>query len=87
MIGHENRALEGVEQRRVVDIGIGIMNEYTWLHIARCVDVQVVPSPCDTPAHKLAVILKIHAKNRLCFSEMTDAAVHFLPLPGIWQKL
>lgn len=31
MIGHENRALEGVEQRRVVDIGIGIMNE---IHMA-----------------------------------------------------
>ena len=48
VICHENRTLEGIQQTGVMDIAVGIVNEYTGFHIALGIDVQVVASTGNT---------------------------------------
>ena len=47
VIRHEERAFEGIQQAGVVDIAVGVVDEYAGLHIALGVDVQIVPSAGD----------------------------------------
>ena len=80
VVGHKERAFERVQKRGLVDVAVGIVDEYAGFHISLCVDVQIVPSTGDTAAHILGVVLEVHGKDRLRLTEFPDTAVNSLSL-------
>ena len=87
VIGHKNGALQCLQQGAAADVGVGIVDEHTGVHVAVDVDVQIALSACDAAAHIFRVILKIHGEQRLFRPQPTDAAIDRLALPGGGQQL
>ena len=87
MVGHKERAFERVQKRGLVDVAVGIVDEYAGFHVSLCVDVQIVPSTGDTAAHILSVVLEIHGKERFALTEFPDTMVNSLSLFRCGKKL
>ena len=56
---HKQWLLQRSQQIYFLDIGTGIMDEYTGLHIAVWIDMAVVSAACDTSAHIFSIVLEI----------------------------
>lgn len=84
MIGHKDRALEGIQQTGVMDVAVGVVNEYAGLHIAFGVDVQIAPPTGDTAAHIFRIVLEIHGEDSFALAEFSNPVVHFFPL--LWGR-
>ena len=63
-----------------MDIYIRVVDEHARLHVAFCIDVQISPASRDTSAYILSIVLEVHAEDRLCLTELTDAVIHLFPL-------
>ena len=87
MISLEKRALQCFQQRAVMDIGVGVVDEYTRLHIALGIDVQITASACDTSTYELSVVLEVHTEDRFLSAHLTDSVVHYFTLFGLQQQL
>ena len=87
VIGHEQRGLESLQQRLVIDAGIGVVDKSAGLHVPVGVDVDVPPSPGDAPAHILPVVLEVDGEDGLGAPVGANAAVHLLPLLRRGQQL
>ena len=87
VIGHEQRRLKSFQQGFFSDIGVGVVNKGTGLHIAVCVDMEIVSASCNTSAHILTVVLKIDREDRLGGAVLPHLPVHEFPLFRIWQQV
>ena len=79
----EQRLLQTFEQALVLDIGTGIMDEYTRFHVAIGVDMAIVPATGYTSVNILTVVLEIDGKNRFTAfdtADFADTAYHIGPL-------
>ena len=63
VVRHEDGTLEGVQQAGVVDVAVGVVDEYAGFHIALGVDVQIVSSAGDAAAYIFRIVLEIHGKG------------------------
>ena len=70
----EQRLLQTFEQALVLDIGTGIMDEYTRFHVAIGVNMAIVPATGYTSVNILAVVLEIDGKNRFTAFDTADFA-------------
>ena len=80
MISLENRALQCFQQSAVMNICIGIVDEYTRLYVTLSVDMQVTAASGNTSAYILSIILEIHTEDGLGSTEFTNAFVHLCTL-------
>ena len=80
MICHHHRRLQCFQKCFLADIGIRIMDKYTWIDITICIDMQITTAACNTSSHKLCIILEIHGKQRLCCTVFTDTLIGFSSL-------
>ena len=48
-----------------MDVAVGIVDEYTGLHIALSINVQIIPSAGDAAAYIFRIILEIHGEDGL----------------------
>ena len=76
----EERSLKGFNQRMLVDIRIGVVDECAWLAVSVRIDVQIEPSACDTAFHILPIIPEVHCEDWLCMPVFTDLVVHIFPV-------
>ena len=83
VVSHEQRAVQNFQNRLVVDIGVGVVDEHAGLSITGRVDVEVVAAAGDAAAHELAVVLEVHGVERdiaLGRAQITDAVDHVFTL-------
>ena len=79
----EQRLLQCFDQGNFVDVGAGVMDENTRLHIAVCIDMAVVSSSCDTASDELTVVLEIHNKDlfvALIGTDLTQSVIDIFSL-------
>ena len=86
VVGHEEGALEGLQQGHVPDVHVGVVDEHAGLHVPGGADVEVPPPPGDAPAHILRVVLEVHGEDGLGLPVGADAAVHLRALLRGWQQ-
>src|SRR5699024_1826088 len=86
MISHEDRALQSFQQGTFADIGVGVVDEYTRLHITFCINMRISSSSGDTSADILCVVLEVHGEDRFGLTELTDPLVNFCTLFRVWKK-
>ncbi len=86
MVGHEDRGAQAVQQGRLPDVAVGVMDEHAGVHVAVGVDVEIPPPAGDAAAYVLAVVLEVHGEDGLGGADLPDAAVHGRPLPGAGQE-
>ena len=60
VVSHEQRAVQNFQNRLVVDVGVGVVDEHAGLGVTGRVDVEVVATAGDAAAHELAVVLEVH---------------------------
>ena len=70
----ENRLLEALEQRLLLDVGVGIVDKDAGLHVAARVDVAIHAAAGDAAADVLAVVLEVHGEDRLAAGDAADLA-------------
>ena len=87
MVGLEQRRAHGLQQSLLPDVGIRIVDENAWIHIAVCVDVHIAAAPGDAAAHELRIVLEVHSEQRLAGAVITDSAINLLPLLRRRQEL
>ena len=83
VVSHEQRAVQNFQNRLVVDIGVGVVDEHAGLSITGRVDVEVVAAARNAAADELAVILEVHRVERDIASlaaQIADAVDHVLAL-------
>ena len=59
------------------------MDEYTWLCISICIDMEVISASCNTSSNVFSVVLEIKCKNLLSTGKATDfsySVIHILSL-------
>ena len=89
-IGLEDRLLQALEQRLVLDVGVGIVDEDARLHVSPGVDVAKDAPSRYTAADILAVVLEVHGKDRLPTGNAThlaDTMEHVLTLLDRWHEV
>ena len=69
-----------------MNIYVGVVNEYARLYIALGIDVEILPSACDTSSNEFTVVLEVHTEDRFRSAELTDLMIHFCTLFGCGQK-
>ncbi|MEE0845743.1 MAG: hypothetical protein U0L71_06065 [Eggerthellaceae bacterium] len=79
---HEDGGSQSIEQRYIVDVGIRIVRENAWLHIARRIDMQVAPSARDAAAYEFAVVLEVKREQGLLSAHLAYKIIEMLALPG-----
>ena len=87
---HKERIAETFKNCMCSDVSIGIVDEYTRLHITCRVDVEVVSAACDTSAGVLTVALEVHKEEGLTCLLITyssEPVVHMLSLLGCGDKI
>lgn len=90
MVFQKQGLAQTLQQGLFIDIRTGIMDEYTRLHISRCVDMAVPLSSGDTALRKFAIILEINDKSFLAIlqaSDLTDFVFHIYPLLRRQQQI
>ena len=88
-VRHEQRLLQCGQQVHLLDIGTGIMNEYTGFHIPIGIDMTVVSAACDTAAHIFTIVLEVKGEDGLTAlhgTDLTDAVIHILSLIRIRKQ-
>ena len=79
---HEQRSLQGFQQRRGMDVVVGVMDEGARLDVAVGVDVQVAAAAGDAAVDVLAIVPEVHREDRLGAAIGTDLVEHLGPLVG-----
>ena len=87
MIGHKQRGLQALQQGLLPNVGVGIVDEDTGVHIAVGVDMQIAPAAGDASAHVFRVVLEVHGKDALPGAHLPDPAVDLGPLLGLGHQL
>ena len=87
MVLHHHRTLQGFQETLFSDIGIGVMDEYTRIHIPVGIDVQITLSAGNAAADKFRIILEVHCKQRFGFTVSADPLIHTFPLLRCRKKL
>ena len=80
VVRHEDGTLEGVQQAGIVDVAVGVVDEYAGLHIALGVDVQIVSSAGDASAYIFRTVLEIHGEDGFALTEFPNPVVYLFPL-------
>ena len=83
VVSHEQRAVQNLQNRLVVDVSVGVVDEHTGLSITGRVDVEVVAAAGDAAAHELAIVLEVHGVERdiaLGRAQIADTVDHILAL-------
>lgn len=80
VVRHEDGTLEGVQQAGIVDVAVGVVDEYAGLHIALGVDVQIVSSAGDASAYIFRIVLEIHGEDGFALTEFPNPVVYLFPL-------
>ena len=83
VVSHEQRAVQNFQNRLVVDIGVGVVDEHAGLGVTGRVDVEVVAAAGDAAAHELAVVLEVHGVERDIArrrAQIADTVDHILAL-------
>ena len=87
MVCLKQRRTKAFQNRFFTNIGIRIMDKYTWIHVAVCVYMEV-PSPAsNTSADKFSIVLEIHREQGFPFAIVANPAINHLPLFRIRQQL
>lgn len=63
-----------------MDVAVGIVDEYTGLHIALSINVQIIPSAGDAAAYIFRIVLKIHGEDGLALAKFPNPVVYLFPL-------
>jgi len=83
VVSHEQRAVQDLQNRLVVDVGIGVVDEHAGLGVTGRVDVEVVATAGDAAAHELAIVLEVHGIERDIArrrAQIADTVDHVLAL-------
>ena len=83
VISHEQGAFEHFQQRVILDVHVGVVDEYAGFGVAVGVDVEIVPSAGNAAAHELAVVLEVHGVDLLAAlvgADLANALDHILAL-------
>ena len=79
-VGHEQRALERFKQRVLMDIHIGIVDEYARLDVALGIDVQIAAASGNAAVNILRVVLEIDGELFLLKKEELIEHSYFLAI-------
>ena len=83
VVSHEQRAVQNFQNRLVVDIGVGVVDEHAGLGVTGRVDVEVIAAAGDAAAHELAIVLEVHGIERDIArrrAQIADTVDHILAL-------
>ena len=90
VVSHEQRAVQNLQNRLVVDVGVGVVDEHAGLDVARGVDVAVELAAGDAAVRELAVVLEVDGEDLLAAGETADLAhtvLHIGALLGREQQV
>ena len=73
---HEQRRLEGFQERLFLDVGIGVVNECARFDVAGRIDMEIAASACDASADEFAVVPEVHGEQGLRPAEFPDLVIH-----------
>ena len=71
----------------LVDVTVGVMDEYAGVYVTGCIDVQVVTASGYAAMYELGIVLKIHGEDGFCFTILSDPAVNSLTLIRVRHQL
>ena len=83
---HEDRRFQGIEQRRLAYVRVGVVREHARLHVAGGVDMQIASSAGDASAHELAIVLEVEGEQRFLAAHLADEAVEAFALVGLHHE-
>ena len=87
VIGHEQRALQRLENGLLADVRIRVVDEHAGIDVAVRVNVEVSAAARDASADVLAVVLEVHREEALRGAVAADAVDNDLSLLGRRQEL
>ena len=89
VVSHKQRALQNLQEGRIVNIGIRVVNKHAGFRVAVGVDVEVVSSAGNAAVHVFPVVLEVHGKEAFPMGKIADgpnAIFRRHPLFGGGQK-
>ena len=71
----------------LVDVTVGVMDEYAGVYVTGCIDVQVVTASGYAAMYELGIVLEIHGEDGFCLTILSDPAVNGLTLIRVRHQL